>query len=263
MIKRAILLFVILMSVGFYAFVSKGVLRSVENHSFQAGEKYTYKVKYGFLTIGQAKVDVHSKIFSVNNRPCYRVNVIGKTAGLASLWKVSNTYRSFIDTTAFVPHKFEYSARENSYARDQTFTFDHSKNKVKKFEKEEVTEYKIPDYVQDVISGYYYLRTVDFSEMKIGQSVKAPLFFDDELYNMQVKYAGKDVVKTKFGKMDVLKLNPILPKNELFEGESAIRILVSDDENRVPLRLEIDFSFGTIAMEIVAYKNVRNPFVWS
>lgn len=238
-------------------------LRVIENHSFQVGEKYTYKVKYGFLTVGQAKVDVHQKIFQVNNRPCYRVNVLGKTAGLASIWKVSNTYRSYIDTLALVPHKFIYSARENSFERDQTFTFDQENNKVQKIEKEKVTEYKVPENVQDVISGYYYLRTVDFSSMKLGSKVKAPMFFDDELYDMEVRYMGKDKVKTRFGHINVLKLNPILPKNSLFDGEEPIRIYVSDDVNKVPIRMEIDFSFGTISMEISDYKNVRNNFLWN
>ena len=238
-------------------------LRHVENTSFQAGESYVYKVKYGILTVGQAKVDVHDKIFNVNNRPCYRVNVEGRTAGMASIWKVKNIYRSFVDTTAIIPQRFIYSARENSYSRDQVFEFDHDRNLVKREEKQKVTQYKVPQYVQDVISGYYYLRTVDFSKMGVGHKVQAPMFFDDELYNMQVRFAGKDVVKTRFGKMQVLRLNPVLPDNKLFKGDEAIRIYVSDDPNRVPVKLEIDFSFGTIDMELTGYSKVRTPFKWS
>lgn len=260
--KRLVLVIagvLLIASVGFVA----DRYRSVENHSFQAGEQYVYKVKYGFITVGEANVQVHDKIFKVNNRPCYRVNVLGKTAGIASLWKVSNTYRSYIDTTAIIPHKFVYSARENNFARDQTFTFDHTRNLVKKEEKEKVEVFNVPKYVQDVVSGYYYLRTVDFSGIGTGKTVKAPMFFDDELYNMSVKYVGDDYVKTRFGKIKVLKLNPVLPPNKLFQGEDAIRIFVSDDANRVPIRLEIDFSFGTISMEMVDFRNVRNQFVWS
>jgi hypothetical protein len=79
---------------------------------------------------------------------------------------------------------------------------------------------------------------------------------------MKIKYAVKGIVHTRFGKIRVLKLNPILPKNNLFKGENAIRIWVSDDRNRVPLKIEIDFSFGTIDMEIKNYKGVKYPFVW-
>jgi hypothetical protein len=234
--------------------------RVIHNDSFKAGESYYYKVKYGFLTIGEADVD--EKIYNINNRPCYKVNVLGKTAGLTDVFKVRNTYRSYVDTAAFIPHRFIYSARENSYKRDQVMYFDHQKNEVVKVEKEQSKTFSVPNNIQDVISGYYFLRTIDFTKFSIGQTVSSPMFFDEDLYNMKIKFAGKGIVHTKFGKMRVLKLNPILPKNDLFKGENAIRIWVSDDKNRVPLKIEIDFSFGTIDMEIKNYKGVKYPFVW-
>ena len=251
-------LLVILLS----SFVIGGNYRSLNNDSFKAGESYEYKVKYGFLTIGQANVDVDNKIFNVNNRPCYKVNVIGRTAGITTMFRVSNTYRSYVDTLAFIPHKFIYSARENNYKRDQVMNFDHLKNEVVKIEKEQAKTFQVPNNIQDVISGYYFLRTIDFSKFNLGQTVTAPLFFDEDLYNMKVKFAGHGTVHTRFGKIKVLKLNPILPKNELFKGENAIRIWVSDDKNRVPVKIEFDLSIGTIDMEIKEYSGVKYPFSW-
>jgi hypothetical protein len=252
----------LLLSIIFFSFISVNQYRNIPNDSFNAGESYFYKVKYGFLTIGEANVDVDEKIFSINNRACYKVNVVGKTAGVTDFFKVKNTYRSYIDTLAFIPQKFIYSARENNYKRDQVMNFNHDKNEVVKIEKEVTKSFSVPNNIQDVISGYYFLRTIDFSKFNLGQTVSAPLFFDEDLYNMKIKYAGKGIVNTKFGKIRVLKLNPILPKNGLFKGENAIRIWVSDDKNRVPLKIEIDFSFGTIDMEIKNYKGVKCPFVW-
>jgi hypothetical protein len=246
----------------FCSFTISGEFRTIPNDSFRAGESYDYKVKYGFLTIGEAEVDVDEKIYLINSRPCYKVNVLGKTAGLTDVFKVRNTYRSYVDTLAFIPHKFIYSARENTYKRDQVMSFDHQKNEVVKTEKEESKTFNVPNNIQDVISGYYFLRTIDFSKFSIGQTVTSPLFFDENLYQMKIKYAGKGIVHTRFGKMRVLKLNPILPKNDLFKSENAIRIWVSDDKNRVPLKIEVDFSFGTIDMEIKNYKGVKYPFVW-
>ncbi len=246
----------------FCSFTVSGDFRNIPNDSFKAGESYDYKVKYGFLTIGEAEVDVDPKIYLVNNRPCFKVNVLGKTAGLTDMFKVRNTYRSYVDTLAFIPHKFIYSARENSYKRDQVMSFDHLKHEVVKVEKEQTKTFEVPNNIQDVISGYYFLRTIDFSKYPIGHTVSSPLFFDEDLYQMKIKFAGRGIVNTKFGKMRVLKLNPILPKNDLFKGENAIRIWISDDKNRVPLKIEVDFSFGTINMEIKNYKGVKYPFVW-
>lgn len=236
--------------------------RNIENKSFGLGEQYHYKVKYGPITIGIADVFVENKTYLVNNRPCFKVDVIGKTAGLTDMFHVKNSYRSYVDTLAILPQKFVYSAREGDFKRDQSMIFDHLSNKVTKFENEKNSIYKVPNNIQDVISGYYYLRTLELAQLKNGQEVSAPLFFDEDLYQMKVKFAGKTTIKTKFGKINVLKLHPILPKNKLFEGEEAIRIYVSNDNNRVPIQIEVDFSIGKVTMELKDYKNTKTPLNW-
>jgi hypothetical protein len=259
--KKTGIIVLLLIGLGSMAF-NNWENRTVENTSFKQGEVLTYKMQYGFLTIGHADVSVHSKIFDVNSKPCYRVNVSGQTAGLASLWKVKNTYRSFMDTTTFLPQKFIYSARENDFKRDQTFIFDHYRNTVKRTEKEETKIFKTVANVQDLVSYYYLVRTQDFSKKPVGSSITTPMFFNDKMYNITMKYVGKEVIKTKYGKISVLKLYPILPNDMLFEGEGAIRIYVSDDENHIPVRFEIDFSFGTIDMELIGHKGERSPIKW-
>jgi hypothetical protein len=234
----------------------------LKNNSFVPGESYKYKIKYGIFTVGEALVDVDNQYYIVNNRPCYKVNVVGRTAGMTNIFKVKNTYRTYLDTSAFIPQRFIYSARENNFKRDQVVHFYHDKNEVVKIEKEESKTFQVPNNIQDVVSGYYFLRTIDYSKMQIGSSLSAPLFFDEELYNMKIKYAGKGTINTKYGKLKVIKLNPVLPKNDLFKGENAIRIWVSDDQNKVPMLIEADFSMGTISMEIKNYEGVKYPFLW-
>jgi hypothetical protein len=237
--------------------------RILKNESFQTGENYAFKIKYGFLTVGEASVNVDKEIFLTNNRPCYKVTVVGRTAGMTTLFKVKNTYVSYIDTLAFVPQKFMYSARENSYARDQSMVFSHALLEVTKTEKDQKKTFKVPKNTQDVVSGYYFLRTLNYSSMSMGQIVSAPLFFDEDLYSMKVKYGGKARIGTKFGKINVVKLNPLLPNNQMFKGENAIRIWVTDDANKVPVKIEADFSIGTVIFELKYFNDNRYPFKWS
>lgn len=247
---------IILLTGLFFGFTSS------KNETFQTGESYGYTIRYGFINIGRANVGVDEKIVNVNGRPTYKVNVLGRTAGLTDIFRVRNRYTSYIDTRNFLPRKFEYSARENNYKRDQILIFDQQKNTVTKREKGESEIYKVPRNIHDVISGYYSLRNIDFSQFNIGQTYSTPLFFDDEYYQFIVKYGGKSQVKTPNGKIDVLKLNPILPNNRLFKGDNAIRVWISDDKNRVPVRIEVDFSFGTIHMVLRDYSKNMHPFDW-
>ncbi|HEY1053611.1 MAG TPA: DUF3108 domain-containing protein, partial [Emticicia sp.] len=158
--------------------------------------------------------------------------------------------------------KFLMSLQENNYKKDQVILFDHAANSAMREQNNEKKAFDLPNNIHDVVSGYYFLRTLDFSKMKVGESVAAPMFFDDQIYQMKVKFNGRGVVKTRFGKIDVLKLTPILPQNEMFKGEDAIRIWVSDDRNRVPIRIELEFPIGSASMEIKGYKHTRYNFEW-
>jgi Protein of unknown function (DUF3108) len=241
--------------------------RVVENHSFGPGEHIEYRVHYGIINAAEAIVHVDNKIQKVNNRPCYNVKVVGKTTGAFDLVsKVRDTWQSFIDTTALVPQQFYTNKREGGYRNVEKVIFDHENEVANRFDLDNTHEkntYKVPKNIQDVVSGYYYLRTIDFTNMKIGQAIFVKAFFEGEIFDMRMKYAGKDKVKTKFGTSKVIKINPILPKNSFFEDENSIRIWVSDDANKIPIKVEVDLKIGAISMDIKKYSGLKNPLIFN
>jgi hypothetical protein len=251
----------LLVAASTFAFVSDSY-RYIPNDSFQAGEKYEYRVKFGFVNIGVANVTVNDRIYSINNRPCYRISVFGRTTGITDVLKVRNTYLSYVDTLAIVPHQFVYNAREGDYKREQSIYFNHPRSKATIIENKEKEYFNIPKYCQDVVSGYYFLRTLPFEKMRVGEVIEAPLLFAGELYNMKVKFKGRKTIDTKFGKINVFEINPILPTNDLFAGSDAIKVYVSDDKNRVPIEIFVDFKIGSSSIELKGYKNQRYPFNW-
>jgi hypothetical protein len=232
-------------------FSALNAYRRVVNTSFGPGEHLEYRVHYGFLNAAEAIVDVSPTVYKVNERPCYRVNVDGRTVGAFDLvTRIRDTWRSYIDTSAILPQKFYSNLQENNYRKEENITFNHEANTVKAEERTERDVFKVPDNVHDFISGYYFLRTFDFSRISNGQVIELPAFYDDTVYNMKVRYRGKDVIKTKFGKINVLKLNPVLPQNKLFKDEESIRIFVSDDANKVPVKVEVDLWVGSMVMDL-------------
>ncbi|GAB4006992.1 DUF3108 domain-containing protein [Spirosoma sp. KCTC 42546] len=240
-----------ILSVMSTGFMAMNTYRRVQNNSFGPGEHLEYRVHYGFLNAAEAVVDVSPTVYKVNERPCYRVNVDGRTVGAFDLvTRIRDTWRSYIDTSAILPQKFYSNLQENSYRKEENITFNHEANTVKAEERTERDIFKVPDNVHDFISGYYFLRTFDFNRISNGQIIELPAFYDDTVYNMKVRYRGKDVVKTKFGKINVIKLNPVLPQNKLFKDEESIRIFVSDDTNKVPVKVEVDLWVGSMVMDL-------------
>jgi hypothetical protein len=237
-------------------FTALNTYRRVVNTSFGPGEHLEYRVHYGFLNAAEAIVDVSPTLYKVNER----VNVDGRTVGAFDLvTRVRDTWRSYIDTSAILPQKFYSNIQENNYRKEENITFNHNANTVKAEERTERDIFKVPDNVHDFISGYYFLRTIDFSHLTNGQVIEVPAFYDDTVYNMKVRYRGKDVVKTKNGKLNVIRLHPVLPQNKLFKEEESIRIFVSDDANKIPVKVEVDLFVGAMVMDLKKNNNLKQP----
>lgn len=232
---------------------------SVKFKEFEMGEKLTYICHYGMVNIGEGVVRLDKKIHNVNNRPSYKVEVDGKTIGLFKFsYKVKDHWASYIDTAAMIPNRFYRNISENSYKLEETSDFDYRNSKVKveknKKGKKSENSYDVPLGVQDLISGYYWLRSLDYDSYSEGDTLNTPAFLEDELYNFKIRYLGKEKVWTPFGKIDSFVMSPIMPKNDLFEGQDAIKFWVSDDVNRVPLKVEATmFILGSIDVELVKH----------
>lgn len=247
------------------SFTQKDNYRKVTNSCFGEGEHFEYRVHYGFLNAAEATVDVAPQIQMVNNRPCYKVMVVGKTVGAFDFMnKIRDTWHSWIDTTAIVAQKSYRNIQENNYRKEETVIYDQPNDQATVNVKGEAPEtFKIPNYAQDAISAYFYLRVVDYNKIKVGDIVQVPAFFDRQIYQTRVKYRGREIVKTKFGKIKAIKLNPLMNSdNELFKGENSIRMWVSDDENRVPIRVEVDLWVGSMVMELRNYRGTKQDFKW-
>jgi hypothetical protein len=239
-----------------------GVYRTVENRSFRLGEEVKYRVHYGFINAGEATVEVSPDLFRVNNRPCFRITVSGSSSNVFDKFlKIRDTWRSYVDTSAIVSQRFYWNIQEGKYKKEETVFFDHPNKKIRSEEKnQEAKDFEnIAENLQDLVSGYYYLRTVDFSQMKENDMVSVKGFFDDNFFDFKVRFRGRETIKTKFGKIRCLRLTPVMPKNDLFDGDSSIRFYVSDDENKIPVKVQADMFVGAVEVEIKDYKNLKYP----
>ena len=85
------------------------------------------------------------------------------------------------------------------------------------------------------------------------------MFLDDEVYNLYIKYEGKETVKTKYGKFRAHKLKPLLLKGNVFKGGEQMTVWVTDDENRIPVRIESPISVGSIKVDLKKHENLKYP----
>jgi hypothetical protein len=239
----------------------------VKNESFMRGEVLKFKMTYGIFTVGRGSANIHPNYFKLNHRDCYKVDVFAETVGLVN-WvsDVEDQFGAYIDTASILPQMFYRRIREGSYRKDEQTFFDHEQKKIKVRTADRKTGkykdplfYDAPEQVRDMIAGFLYLRIMDFSKIKVNDTISVKGFFEDEFYNLKIIYKGKDVVKTKVGKVRTVVFKPVMPDNKLFDGENSITAHFSDDKNRIPIKIDAEMFIGSAGVELTDYSGLRNP----
>ena len=79
------------------------------------------------------------------------------------------------------------------------------------------------------------------------------------MYPLKIKFLGKEIVKTKLGRFSCLKFRPLVEEGRVFKEEEDMTIWISDDANKVPIRVKSDLLVGSINMDLVEYENLVGP----
>ena len=246
----------------------KDVFPYYKNESFTRGEVINFKMTYGFFTIGKGMVNINPNYFTFNNRPCFKVDISGKTVGMVD-WvaDVDNKYGAYIDTVSILPLQFYRRQREGNYKKDEWTNFDHINKKIEVKTLDNKTSkmkdppmyYEAPEHVRDMVSGFLYLRVMDFSKLKVGDTITVKGFFEDEFFKLKIVYKGKETIKIKSGHIRTLVFKPVMPKNKIFDGENSITAWFSDDKNRIPVKINANMFIGSAGVELTSFSGLKNP----
>jgi len=230
----------------------------IRNTTFQDGETITFKIFYNALGmyIDAGTASFATTLTTFNNTPVYHVVGLGSSnSSYDWIFKVRDRYETFIDTASLQPLKFMRNVDEGGYKFYENITFNRQTNSA-------ITTkgiYKVPDCVQDVLSAIYYARNIDFAKYNVGDKIPFNMFLDNEVYNLYIKYMGKETIKTRYGKFRAIKFKPLLIKGTVFDGGEKMNVWVSDDANHIPLRIESPIAVGKVKIDMMMYKNIRYP----
>ena len=234
--------------------------RTVRNASFGRGELLKYKIHYGIINAADGEIETSGDLHRVNDRPCYKVSVSGRTTGSFDFFlRIRDTWRSYIDTAAILPQKFVRDIAESKYRKKESVDFNHATNtvQVEDHRANKKQTFQTPDNVQDLVSGIFFIRTLDYSNRKIGEQINVKGFFDSEVFDMTVTYRGRETVETKAGTFRCIRLSPKMPPNKIFKGENAIGVYLSDDENKIPVLVQAEMFVGSVKLDLYEYRGLR------
>lgn len=106
------------------------------------------------------------------------------------------------------------------------------------------------DDVMDVVSGFYFLRNQD---LVVGNSVQLHLFDSNEYSPTTVEVLRREHIGLPgSSEVDTLVLHPLFKTAGFFRRTGDIMIWLTDDEYKVPVRLETTIILGRVTAELIS-----------
>ncbi len=230
----------------------------IRNTSTKSGEQITYKVYYTVAGawIGAGQATFTNQLERYKGKYVYHITGDGKTfKSYDWFFKVRDKYESYIDTSTMLPEKFNRRVNEGGFKFFNSVTFNQKTHRAVSAKGVK----KVPPCIQDVLSSIYYARNIDFSKYKIGAKIPFSMYLDNKVYKIYIRYLGKELKKTKHGYYKTIKFKPLLIEGTIFKGGEKMTVWVTDDANKIPVHIETPIVVGSIKVDLIKYKNLKNP----
>ena len=229
--------------------------------SFQRGEFLKFKIQYGLLNAGFATVSIEQK--NEKNDPVLHAVGKGWTTGMVGfLFPVDDTYETYFTENSLRPKHFVRKLNEGGWTQDKEIFFDFTEHQARVVNHKKKTDksYFIQNDVQDMLSSFYYMRSVDFSNLKDNDSVSINIFFDEKMNPFKLIIMGRETLKTNFGKINTIKIRPLVQKGRVFKDEENVTLWITDDLNKIPVKIKASLVVGSAKAELVEYNGLVHPF---
>lgn len=231
--------------------------------SFQSWEWLKFKLNYsGWVKAGNATLEVKEATYK-NRAVCHVVGKGWTTGAIKWFFKVNDLYESYFDKATGRPYKFIRNISEGGHVKNRVIEFDYEKNLafVNDLRHKTKKTVSITSDIQDMVSAYYYLRDHYNTEtIKVGDTVKLNMFFDNEIFGFKLKFLGRETISTKFGNINCLKFRPYVMAGRVFHEEESVTLWVSADNNKIPIKIKADLRVGSLRSDLVAFKGLKYPF---
>ena len=251
--KRIILLLTV--------FVLSNSFDTEEMDSYAIGEFFKLRIHYGLINAGYATLEV--KDADLNGKKMHHVIGKGYTTGMTKMmFKVVDNYESYFNKETNKPYVFIRNINEGGYTKNQQGYFNQNNNTVlvKDYKNKTEKTFNVPENIQDIVSSFYYLRNHQkIEKLVVGESITIDMFFDEETTKFKLKFVGKENINSKFGEINCMIFKPLVQAGRVFKEEESLTVWISDDENKIPIRVKASLAVGSIKADIDQYKGLKHP----
>ena len=240
----------------------------IENNAFKSGEELAYDLyfnwKFIWVKVGTAEMD--TRMIKYEGKDAWKSYLITRgNPKLDKFFVMRDTLLSYCNPD-LSPLYFRKGAKEgDSYYVDEIwYSYPHGNCQLKKHRITSSGEHlwKTTTYkscIYDMMSIFLRARNFDASKMKKNETIPMPVSDAMGLSNSWLEFRGRENYKMSDTKEKFRCLVFSFYERDNGKSKELLRFWVTDDENHIPLRLDMFLSFGSAKAYLKSYKGIRSP----
>jgi len=237
---------------------------------FQTGEELKFDIyyKYGLVMLKAGTADLKFVESSYNHKNTLLSTLDFKTtAFFDKIFRMRDTLRSHLMDNIH-PLYHVRSIHEGNYHFTEEMFFnsfgtDYTEVRVKRQSGEILrfdTILTSNSKTYDMLSLILAICSLDYSLPKFGQTETVSTFVEKEKKTVTVRYEGQSVVeRSETLKYKTFKIALDFSDSAFNESKSAVEIWMSDDENRIPIKIRAKLRIGAAEVYLSSWGKLKYP----
>lgn len=232
-------------------------LTTDDTHWGKENLPYDVIYQWGFIWKKAASARLILTPLTVNGVPCYKSQMDARTLAFADrIFRVRDTLVSIMRRSDLRPLYYAKISDE-----DKTYRKDEVKYKYEKDvpgcvgeivlyrpKRNAIEYYTVPSAkpTYDMLSVFYYLRTIDFPATPMYKRFNLNIFSGNHIEYLSIEFMGRTILKLKNREFPAfcVKLHFSTDKGE--NESDNITAWISDDDRRIPLQVEGKLAIGAL-----------------
>ena len=220
------------------------------------GKRFIYLIAWNGIPVGRIVAEIKPPI-EYRGYDVYVAKLVTESNKfLSKIYRVEDTYTSYVDTKSISSRRYEADRKEGNYRKHVVVEYDFDKKEATYTNLTDGSVKKCPikDNVQDPLSSMCYFMTLP---VKIGDEVNITVNLNEKNYDLYGKIESLDLVNIKnFGSLPSFKVRPyaILKGEKVKKGSGWMYF--SADENRYPLYGVVKIPFGKVTATLRSIEDI-------
>ena len=216
---------------------------------------------------GTAKYSISKSEY--NKQPAYQSTLIFRTtSGFDKIFKIRDTLQSYMnmDLQPIYHEKYLHEGSTHYLEKLSFKEFGSTKTVAtsKRFAQDGSLRFEetleASGLAFDMVGMFMFARTLDYSSLTPGTTFSVSSFIGKDVVKMKARYVGQMILeKSSNKKYKTLKFEMDIIDDAFATDKTALEVWISDDQNRIPIKLKAKLKIGAAEAELDSYKGNKYP----